>query len=64
MAEELVGEGVTPIPSAATFLGCRDGGGQHLMPVSMGQLSLIWDTATLAMVPTTHSTDITDGSSH
>ncbi|GAI47875.1 unnamed protein product [marine sediment metagenome] len=60
----VAGEGATPIPSAVIFPGCRDGGGRLPMPASMGQLSLIGDTAIQCMAPTTHPTDLTRGGSH
>ena len=40
----------TLILSAASIPGCRDGGGQRLMPLSMEQLSLKWDTVTHTQV--------------
>ena len=55
------GAGVILIPSAAFTPGYQDAGGQHLMPVNMRQLSLIWDTVTLAMVSTTQPMPLTDG---
>jgi hypothetical protein len=40
----------TPILSAASIPGCRDCGGQRLMPLSMEQLSLKRDTVTHTQV--------------
>ena len=52
LAEALAGASAeaTLILSAASILGCRDGGGQRLMPLSMEQLSLKWDMVTHTQV--------------